>query len=326
MIPKKRTVRIFIGSSSENREVVGALEAVLGKARRATFQIDPARWDEGVFKLSAAYIESLEGELDLADFAILVLTPDDVTRFRETDVRTPRDNVLFELGLFMGRLQRERCFMLYARDDKPKLPSDLLGIKAATYKQVDSAHLEEALLPVCKQVLDAVAEVLERPSVSSFIGQIAGEWWERIQTKSESELSFFTIRPIEKYQSLEMRGDHFDGNGRLIGNWKSAMVSVLHSSRSLFYLWEGGHLPTPEGGASKVQGFGTFEFDYAAGRLEAGRGSFVDVDPSHPVETQSKTVLLKRVAQWSHVTTMTRNIKGATDARKALVKEILGEW
>lgn len=319
----KRTVRIFIGSSSENREVVGALKIVLGKARRLTFKIDPAPWDEGVFKLSAAYIESLERELDRADFSILVLTPDDVTRIRETEVRTPRDNVLFELGLFMGRLQRERCFMLYARDDKPKLPSDLLGIKAATYEHVDPADLETALLPACEQILEAVSDILERPGVSSFIDQIEGEWWERIQTKSELEVSFFTIRPLEKYQSLEMRGSHFNADGTLIGDWKSVVVGVLYSSRSLFYHWEGEHPPTAQGGTFKVQGFGTFEFDYAAGRLEAGRGSFLDVDSSHPGETQSKTVLVKRVAHRSHVSTMTRC---HMEAKAALVKKILETW
>ena len=319
----KRTVRIFIGSSSENREVVKALRAILGKARRTAFDVDPAPWDEGVFKLSAAYIESLEQELDRADFSILVLTPNDVTRIRETEAMTPRDNVVFELGLFMGRLRRHRCYMVYARDDKPKLPTDLLGIKAVTYQTVDAADLENALLPACEEILDRVAEILEGPDLNSFIAQIEGAWWERIQTRTGFELSFFTIRPVEKYQSLEMGGDHFDGHGTLIGSWKSVVVGVLYDQRKLFYHWEGEHPPTPQGDASQVQGFGTAEFDHAFGPLASGKGGFLDVDPGHIGDAQWKTVRLKRVTSRSHIHTMT---KKDTEAKKALVSKILGKW
>jgi hypothetical protein len=37
-------------------------------------------------------------------FAVLVLTPDDLVRGRKIGTFGPRDNVVFELGLFMGRL------------------------------------------------------------------------------------------------------------------------------------------------------------------------------------------------------------------------------
>ena len=109
----KRTVRIFIASSSENLHVVHALCAVLGRTRKKTFRIDPAAWDQGTFKLSATYIESLEEEMDKADFSVLVLTPNDVTRIRDEEVLTPRDNVLFELGLFMAGFTASvvTCFM-----------------------------------------------------------------------------------------------------------------------------------------------------------------------------------------------------------------------
>jgi len=72
-----------------------------------------------------------------------------------------------------------------------------------------------------------------------------------------------------------------------------------------------------------VQGFGTHEFDHAAGRLEAGSGGFLDVDPGHLSEAQWKTVLVKRVAHRSHISAMTRE---RMEARRALVKEILETW
>ena len=211
----KRTVRIFIASSSENLHVVHALCAVLGRTRKKTFRIDPAAWDQGTFKLSATYIESLEEEMDKADLSVLVLTPNDVTRIRDEEVLTPRDNALLELGLFMGRLHRERCYMLYERDDKPKLPTDLLGVGAATYQKSDLAGLEKALSPACQKMLDPVSEIQEGQKPGSFVAQIEGQWWELIRAQAGAELSFFNIFPKDKYKTLHMEGDHFDGQGVL---------------------------------------------------------------------------------------------------------------
>ena len=44
--------------------------------------------------------------LDQFDFAVMILSPDDMTESRDQSYASPRDNVLFELGLFMGRLGR----------------------------------------------------------------------------------------------------------------------------------------------------------------------------------------------------------------------------
>lgn len=319
----KRTVRIFIGSSSENSMAIESLSKVLSKSRKTDFKIKPAPWNKGVFKFSAAYIESLEKELNKADFAILELTPNDVTRIRNAKVKTPRDNVLFELGLFMGRLHRERCIMLYARDDKPKLPTDLLGIKAATYGTSKSDNLESALLPVAQQIVNHVAEVLSRPTLSAFIAQIEGAWWERIQAEKGKELSFFTIRPINKYQSIEMGGDHYSARGKLIGSWEAIETAIRYTERELFYHWEGQHPPKKDHEVFKVKGFGTLRFNYASGLLELGKGDFLDFYPGHKEETQWKTVRLKRVQNQKHITTMK---KGSRDAKKALISEILKHW
>jgi len=318
----KRTVRIFIASSSENLDVAHTLSDKLGRSRRKTFRIVPASWDQGTFKLSETYIESLEKEMDKADFAILVLTPNDVTRIRDEEVETPRDNVLFELGLFMGRLHRERCFMLYEHDDKPKLPTDLLGVGAATYQKSDLVGLEKALAPACKEILNRVSEILEEKKLSQFVSQIEGGWWERIETKAGIELSSFKIFPNDKYKSLSMQGDHFDGKGVLIGSWKSVVVAIQEGQRKLFYQWEGEHPPNKDGDALRVQGFGTLEFDHAKGRPEKGKGGFMDVDPNAISTAQWKTVHIKRATK-SHIRTMT---KGRLADKKVLVSQVLDDW
>ena len=68
----------------------------------------------------------------------------------------PRDNLLFELGLFTGALGRARTFMVYCRDDKLHLPSDLAGVTAATYPAREDDNLEAALGPVCIRIKRAM--------------------------------------------------------------------------------------------------------------------------------------------------------------------------
>ena len=70
-------------------------------------------------------LESLVERLDDFDFAALILTPDDVTISRDEEMQAPRDNVLLELGLFIGAIGRERSFIVYDRGSNLKLPSDL---------------------------------------------------------------------------------------------------------------------------------------------------------------------------------------------------------
>jgi predicted nucleotide-binding protein len=120
--------KVFVASSSEGLNVVNAVHALLQRALNGTADVRP--WPKE-FQLSKAYIESLESLLDASDFSVLVLTPDDLMISRNAERLSPRDNVVFELGLFFGRLGRERCFILKPADLDLKLPSDLLGIESA---------------------------------------------------------------------------------------------------------------------------------------------------------------------------------------------------
>lgn len=122
------TLRVFVASSSEQIKVAKAVAEALNSPK-----LEAKVWDEETFNFSAAYIESLEDELDRADFAIVILTGDDPGNIRENDVNLPRDNVIFELGLFMGRLGRERCFFFVARDSRTRIASDLSGVKQVEF-------------------------------------------------------------------------------------------------------------------------------------------------------------------------------------------------
>jgi len=130
---------IFVGSSTEGLKIAKALHVLLDPACEVTI------WSQGVFGLSQGTLESLVLALDQFDFAILVLTPDDLGISRDQINSTPRDNVLFELGLFMGGLGRDRTFIVYDRTSHLKLPSDLAGVTAATFEPHSSGNLQGAL-------------------------------------------------------------------------------------------------------------------------------------------------------------------------------------
>jgi predicted nucleotide-binding protein len=119
---------VFIGSSSEGLEFARAVRVLLTQDAEVTV------WNEGLFRPGSTFIETLVNALPRFDFAILVLTPDDLVHSREVEMLSPRDNVLFELGLFMGRLGRSRTFMLHQSHAKLKIPSDLSGVTTATYE------------------------------------------------------------------------------------------------------------------------------------------------------------------------------------------------
>jgi len=90
---------VFIGSSSEGKEVANAVQLILDKDKVC----EPIVWDV-VFAPGSVTLEALVSQISKFDFAILIFTPDDLIKSRGTRAQVPRDNVLIELGLFIGRL------------------------------------------------------------------------------------------------------------------------------------------------------------------------------------------------------------------------------
>ena len=127
--PRSQPV-VFIGSSSEGLKLV---EGITSSLRRHPYVLKP--WMRGVFECSQTTIEDLVHVTKEADFAILVLTADDVTKSRGMSKPSPRDNVIFELGLFMGSLGRERTYIVAPKGVNLKIPTDLLGINCLLFHQ-----------------------------------------------------------------------------------------------------------------------------------------------------------------------------------------------
>src|SRR5271157_1675503 len=123
----KMRPRIFIGSSGEAIDVCDALQQELDR------DFDVTVWNQDVFRLTYDALDSLLAALDSSDAGVFVLRPDDLTESRGQSSLTVRDNVIFELGMFIGRLGRDRSFMLTPNISAFHLPSDLIGITAAHY-------------------------------------------------------------------------------------------------------------------------------------------------------------------------------------------------
>lgn len=144
---------IFIGSSKEGLSIAEAIQLGLDHDCQVTI------WSQGVFGLSRGTLETLAEAVNRFDFAILVLTPDDLTLSREQVTQSPRDNVLLELGMFIGAIGRRRSFIVHDRTKDLKLPTDLAGITAATFAPHDDNNLIAAVGPVCTQVKQVVKEL-----------------------------------------------------------------------------------------------------------------------------------------------------------------------
>lgn len=143
--------RIFIICSTEAIEVARLIHSGL-----AHDPFDVILWSEGVFKVTSYTLQTLEDEVDKADFAIAVAHGDDITESRANHWPTPRDNVIFELGLFMGRLGRARAILMEPRGERVKLPSDLAGVTSIGYTFRDgddaSSHIAPAINEIRKHI------------------------------------------------------------------------------------------------------------------------------------------------------------------------------
>lgn len=195
---------VFIGSSTEGLEIGRYLQLVLEEAGECVV----TRWDQGVFTASSYTMESLTQAAKGADFAILVATADDTVESRGASRPMVRDNVIFELGLFIGALGRERTYIVADRDSDLQLPTDLAGITWLPYKRradgnqraaVNGAaiaitervrHLGRRETSDARKPTRGVLQELETEIERICVSAVAQGW--RIKTNSETTLRLQT--------------------------------------------------------------------------------------------------------------------------------------
>lgn len=142
--------KIFIISSSEALDVARGIQS--GLARDALCTV----WTDGVFWAGGYPLEVLEQAVAESDFGVAVAQFDDIVQSRNESRPTMRDNVLFELGIFMGKLSRQRTILVHPRQPGLTLPSDLHGLIPACYEMGDPKDLPARLAPVCNEIRNAI--------------------------------------------------------------------------------------------------------------------------------------------------------------------------
>lgn len=138
---------LFLGCSTESLEI--AREIQLGLKHD---NVEAMVWTDGVFGPSGVAVDSLLNTVNESDFAVFVFSPDDKVVSRDNEYNAPRDNTVFELGLFMGKLERSRTFIVKEQSADVKIPTDLLGITPLTYIYRQGCNLTAAVAPVCTEL------------------------------------------------------------------------------------------------------------------------------------------------------------------------------
>jgi hypothetical protein len=166
MKPPARRCNIFIASSSEALPIAQAVKQYFDQ------EWDVDIWKENIFNPNWNYLETLLNRASYYDYCIAICAADDAARIREETVKVTRDNVVFEFGLFLGRIGPNRTFLIV--DEEVKLFSDWDGIEVAKYRA--GSDLVSAVRTACDSIPKEinVAEKLPHftmlPSTSLAIG------------------------------------------------------------------------------------------------------------------------------------------------------------
>jgi hypothetical protein len=198
--------RIFIGSSSESQPVMEAVTAQL-----ADYEVVP--WSADVFQPGTFTVDSLLQEVNRADFAVFVFALDDIALIREKVYSATRDNVIFELGLFMAKLGRRRCFFMVPRGAGDfRIPSDLHGITHLTY---DAGRVNRepkaAVAPAVGDLKQAIRRLtFGDGTVSSLSGRWNQAWNVESTSYAERNESIAEVRQI----GTEFKAE-FEAEGRM---------------------------------------------------------------------------------------------------------------
>lgn len=163
--------RVFIGSSTEGLGVAQAVRSLLASDAKVTM------WNEGFFRQGIGFLETLVSSLNKFDFAIIIATADDLTLVRGDFRFSPRDNILFELGLFMGHLGRHRTFLIHPRGEDVNLPSDFLGV-TTSYESPSSSGATDDSYSSLRQNMSALGHACDQ------IRDTFHEW--RIQSQKDT--------------------------------------------------------------------------------------------------------------------------------------------
>ena len=222
--------RIFLGSSGKQEKLLQAMTRGLSDIAH----IEP--WTTS-FNPGTSTLDRLLELTREVDFATFVFAQDDWTTSSPSDSSqpgsgqaSPRDNVVFEAGLFGGVLGMRRTFILHASG--AKLPTDLLGLTIVRYDGV----LTPSEVRIVNQKIWKAIENEGR------LARVEGSWWQfSLTERTAKEPSVLSLLKISRDRNgaLELTGRSWREDGSLSARYWSEAVKEREGSSGVFYYWKG---------------------------------------------------------------------------------------
>jgi hypothetical protein len=294
--------RIFLGSSGKQAKLLEAITRGLEEVA----DVEP--WMT-TFNPGRGTLDRLVELSQEVDFAAFVFAQDDwtTTDASESGEASPRDNVVFEAGLFGGALGMRRTFILHAEGSK--LPSDLLGLTSVRYDPgANPAEIREI-----NQKLRKAIETEGRR------GPIEGLWWQlSLTARSEFEPSAVSLLRVSRDRDgdLSVSGRGWQEDGTLSSRYWSEATKERSDPAGVFYFWKGErprdpNAPQLEGtgeisveSADRATGYWTTRSDRAPGLSARTSGVYLRADPADLQvleagdEEERAQLIAQRLREW----------------------------
>src|SRR5437899_8897557 len=254
--------RIFLGSSGKQAKLLQAITRGLEDVA----DVEP--WTT-TFNPGRSTLDRLVERSQEVDFAAFVFAQDDwtTTDASQSGQASPRDNVVFEAGLFGGALGMRRTFIIHASGSK--LPSDLLGLTCVRYGEATTASETR----VVNQKLRKAIENEGR------IARIEGFWWQfSLTERGPREPSAVSLLRISRNRdgALELVGRSWQEDGSLSARYWSEAAKEKKEPSGVFYYWKGERPLHPN--APQLDGTGETRLESA----DRAAGYFTTRADTHP--------------------------------------------
>lgn len=215
-------MKIFVGSSSEAKIIDTEIRKIL-ENHPETF---PIPW-RNIFTPGEFGLESLQKIKNEVDGAILITTSDDKIWYRGAEGFTPRDNVLFELGLFISELGRARVGLIVVKNKEgniPKIPTDLAGLNYIFYEQGKTATNESTITKWLLHLQRELGSTGSKGFQNPF--EVLEEQYSRLPINWRDDVKNYIIEPFKK-QSLDALSGEFSLS---ISQYYNSLFTALSDS------------------------------------------------------------------------------------------------
>jgi hypothetical protein len=294
--------RIFLGSSGKQAELLEAITRGLEDIA----DVEP--WTT-TFNPGRSTLDRLVELSQEVDFAAFVFAQDDwtTTDVSESGQASPRDNVVFEAGLFGGALGIRRTFILHANGSK--LPTDLLGLTSVRY---DPDTGPEEIRAINEKLRKAIETEGRR-------GLVEGLWWQlSLTVRTETEPSAVSLLQISRDRDggLNVNGRAWQEDGTLSARYSSEAAKERKDPAGVFYFWRGERPRHPD--APQLEGTGEIRLE-STDRASGYWTTRSDRDPA--LNARTSGVYLR--ADPSDLEVLDG---GSAEQRSQLIAQRLGEW